>query len=83
LCELAPRGDAVRSAARDPRSVKRKLRWVLRSSEGDEVFSGLSFGSFVEDEAIARAMRTSPPPPGHALLVYLDNREVARIEGSR
>jgi len=56
---------------------------VLRSSEGDEVFSGLSFGSFVEDEAIARAMRTSPPPPGHALLVYLDNREVARIEGSR
>jgi hypothetical protein len=43
----------------------------------------LSFGSFLEDEAVARALRSSPPPPGHALLVYLDNREVARIEGTR
>ena len=63
--------------------MKRKLRWVLRSYDGDEVFSGLSYGSFDEDEAVARALRTSPPPPGDALLVYLDNHEVARIEGSR
>lgn len=63
--------------------MKRKLRWVLRSFEGDDVFSGLTYGPFVEDEAVARALRISPPPPGHALLVYLDNREVARIEGSR
>ena len=78
-----PLGGAYSGPSVDHAVVKRKLRWVVLSAEGHEVFSGLSFGQFLEEEAVARAVRISPPPRGHALHVYLDNHEIACIDGNQ
>lgn len=54
----------------------RKLRWILISPEGEEVRSGLSFGSFDARSARARAVHAAMPPRGFELRVFLDGREL-------
>jgi hypothetical protein len=58
--------------------MRRKLRWLLISPEGEEVRSGLSFGAFDDDSAIARALIAAVPPAGFQLRVFLDGRLIER-----
>ena len=61
--------------------MRRKLRWVLISPEGDEVRSGLSFGTFDDAAAIERAMRIAPPKEGYTLRVFVDGQLVSAAIG--
>ncbi|MBI2390588.1 MAG: hypothetical protein HYV09_13440 [Deltaproteobacteria bacterium] len=60
----------------------RKLRWVLLSPEGEEVRSGLSFGTFDAGSARARALDAAAPPRGFGLRVFLDGRELGPLDGA-
>jgi len=54
--------------------MRRKLRWLLISPEGEEVRSGLSFGAFDDVAAIERARVAAAAPMGFHLRVFLDGR---------
>lgn len=56
--------------------MRRKLRWILSSRDGEQLRSGLSFGAFTNEQAIARAVAAASPSDGDALDVYLDGAHV-------
>jgi hypothetical protein len=60
----------------NPVRMRRKLRWLLISPEGEEVRSGLSFGAFDDDSALERARVAAAPPLGFELQVFLDGQRI-------
>jgi hypothetical protein len=52
--------------------MRRKLRWILSSPDGEQLRSGLSFGQFDDAEAIARATSAAAPADGDTLDVFID-----------
>ena len=68
------------AASINPAPMRRKLRWLLISPEGEEVRSGLSFGAFDDDAAVERARLAAAPPLGFHLRVFLDGRLIERAE---
>ena len=59
--------------------MRRKLRWILSSPDGEQLRSGLSFGAFDREQAVARAISVASATHGDHLDVYVDGEHVCSL----